>query len=171
MANPAGVVADARRMDHLAGKYLTFDLGRECYGVPILKVQEIIGIMNITRVPKTPDYVRGVINLRGKVLPVIALRERFGMGAVEDTERTCIIVVQVACPEGTLVMGVLVDEVSEVLDIDGGQLEPAPAFSGGLETSFLLAMAKVGQRVIILLDLDRALASELAAQLGEATGA
>lgn len=158
---------DARRMDHLAGKYLTFELGAECYGAPILKVQEIIGIMNITRVPKTPDYVRGVINLRGKVIPVVALRERFGMGAVDDTDRTCIVVVQVNGKDGPLVMGVLVDEVSEVINIDGAQLEPAPAFAGGLETNFLLAMAKINQRVVILLDLDRALAGDAALELAD----
>src|SRR5690606_15484335 len=98
-----------------AGKYLTFQLRKEIYGIQILKVQEIIGMMTVTHVPKTPAFVRGVINLRGKVIPVIELRRKFGMESIADSERTCIVVVQVAWSAGTVTMGILVDEVSEVL--------------------------------------------------------
>jgi purine-binding chemotaxis protein CheW len=149
-------------MDLLVGKYLTFGLGEEVYGLEILKVQEIIGLMSITRVPKTPDFVRGVINLRGKVIPVIALRAKFGMPPAEDTERTCIIVIQVEGKEGPLVMGILVDEVSEVVNVTREQLEPAPSF-GALDTAFIRAMGKINNKVVILLDVDRVLtASEWA---------
>lgn len=143
-------------MDLLVGKYLTFELGEETYGLEILKVQEIIGLMSITRVPKTPDYVRGVINLRGKVIPVIELRAKFGMATVEDTERTCIIVIQVEGKEGPLIMGILVDEVSEVVNVQREQLEPAPSF-GSLDTAFMRAMGKINNKVVILLDVDRVL--------------
>lgn len=141
----------------LAGKYLTFELGSEVYSIEILKVQEIIGIMSITNVPKTPDYVRGVINLRGKVIPVVELRRKFGMETCEDTERTCIIVVQVAGKDGDITMGILVDEVSEVVDISPEQIEPAPSFGTAVATDFILAMGKVDNRVVILLDVDRVL--------------
>lgn len=146
----------------LSGKYLTFKLGGETYGIQILKVQEIIGLMNITTVPRTPDFVRGVINLRGKVIPVIELRKKFNMESTEDTDHTCIIVVQVTGQNGLITMGVLVDEVSEVVDITGDQLEPAPSFGTNIDTAFILAMGKLGDSVVILLDIDKVLtASEL----------
>ncbi len=146
----------------LKGKYLTFKLGNETYGIQILKVQEIIGLMNITSVPRTPDFVRGVINLRGKVIPVIELRKKFGMESIQDTDHTCIIVVQVNGPSGLVTMGVLVDEVSEVVDITEDQLEPAPSFGTNIDTAFILAMGKLGDTVVILLDIDKVLtASEL----------
>lgn len=141
-------------MDSLAGKYLTFELGKEIYGLEILKVQEIIGIMSITHVPRTPEYVRGVINLRGKVIPVVELRKKFGLPSVDDTDRTCIIVVQVRSESGSVTMGILVDEVSEVVDVSASQLEPAPSFGASIDTAYILAMGKVGERVVILLDID-----------------
>jgi len=152
-------MADVAAAGHegLAGKHLTFELGTEVYGIEILKVQEIIGIMSITNVPKTPNYMRGVINLRGKVIPVVELRKKFCMETVPDTERTCIIVVQVAGLDGPITMGILVDEVSEVLDIPGAQIEPAPTFGTSVNTAFILAMGKVGDRVVILLDVDKVL--------------
>lgn len=150
----------ATHQDELAGKYLTFELGSEIYGIEILKVQEIIGIMSITNVPKTPDYVRGVINLRGKVIPVVELRRKFRMTTVEDTERTCIIVVQVKGADGPITMGILVDEVSEVVDIVAGQIEPAPTFGSSVNTAFILAMGKIGARVVIMLDVDKVLTIE-----------
>ncbi len=143
--------------ENLVGKYLTFTLGSEVYGLEILKVQEIIGLMSITNVPQTPDYVRGVINLRGKVIPVVELRRKFHLEAVQDTERTCIIVVQVASAGGTVIMGILVDEVSEVVDVARDQLEPAPSFGSNISTEFILAMGKIGEHVVILLDIDRVL--------------
>ncbi|MCP4644648.1 MAG: purine-binding chemotaxis protein CheW [bacterium] len=142
-----------------AGQYLTFLLGDEVYGLEILKVQEIIGMMTVTKVPKTPDYVRGVINLRGKVIPVIDLRTKFQMETHEDTNRTCIIVVQVAGASQQITMGILVDEVSEVLDIIGDQMEPAPTFGEGIQTDFIFGMGKVGDKVVMLLDVDRVLSS------------
>jgi purine-binding chemotaxis protein CheW len=153
-----GVVAAA------AGKHLTFKLGPETYGLEILKVQEIIGMMTVTRVPRTPPFVRGVINLRGKVIPVIDLRSKFGLEAHSDTEKTCIIVVQVMHAGTKVVMGTLVDEVSEVLNINADQIEPAPSFGTVVDTNFILGMGKVGQKVIMLLDIDKVLSGgELAA--------
>jgi purine-binding chemotaxis protein CheW len=143
------------------GKYLSFILGREEYGLEILKVQEIIGIMDVTRVPRTPPYVRGVINLRGRVIPVVDLRSKFQMPSIEDTEKTCVIVVQVTQGDLTVTMGVIVDEVSEVLSFAQEQIEPAPAFGGGMdEAEFITGMGKLGRKVVILLDGDRVLKGE-----------
>ena len=144
-----------------AGKYLSFVLGREEYGLEILKVQEINGMMDITRVPRTQHYVRGVINLRGRVIPIISLRDKFKMPAVEDTEKTCIIVVQVQYKEDTLTMGIIVDEVSEVLNIAETSIEPPPSFGGGMEeTDFITGMGKLDDKVVILLDIDMVLDAE-----------
>jgi purine-binding chemotaxis protein CheW len=147
-----GTTAKAR-----AGKYLSFQLDAETYGIEILKVQEIIGIMNVTHVPRTPTYVRGVVNLRGKVIPVVDLRLKFDLDAQEDTDRTCIIVVYVSCNGVPVTMGIIVDEVSEVMDIRLEQLEPAPSFGASVDTDFILGMGKVGQKVILILDVDRVL--------------
>lgn len=141
-----------------AGKYLSFVLGKEEYGLEILKVQEINGMMDITRVPRTPKYVRGVINLRGRVIPIVSLREKFMMPAVEDDEKTCIIVVQVQHQDTQITMGIVVDEVSEVLNIAEGQIEPPPNFGGGMEEAdFITGMGKLDSKVVILLDIDRVL--------------
>jgi purine-binding chemotaxis protein CheW len=157
---PNGLIAKA-------GKYLTFKLGIEEYGLEILKVQEIIKMMDITRVPRTPAFVRGVINLRGKVIPVVDLRLKFGMERRDTTDKTCVIVVQVAhagASGGSVTMGTIVDEVSEVQDIAGEQIEPAPEFGTTVETDFILGMGKVARKVIMLLDIDKVLSSgELAA--------
>ena len=141
----------------LAGKYLTFKLGSEEFGLQILKVQEIIKMMDITRVPRTPEFVRGVINLRGKVIPVIELRQKFQMQTKATTDKTCVIVVQVAHGDGRVTMGIIVDEVSEVLDIHGEQIEPAPEFGTTVDTEFILGMGKVAKKVIMLLDVDKVL--------------
>jgi len=141
-----------------AGKYLSFVLGDEEYGLEILKVQEINGMMDVTRVPRTPEYVRGVINLRGRVIPIISLRQKFTMPSVEDTEKTCIIVVQVQYHDTQITMGIVVDEVSEVLSIGDGQIEPPPSFGGGMEEAdFITGMGKLEDKVVILLDIDRVL--------------
>lgn len=145
------------------GKYLTFMLSNEEYGVEILKVREIIGIMDITAVPQIPSYVKGVINLRGKVIPVVDLRLKFGMDSIEYTEQTCIIVVDV----GSL-MGIIVDTVQEVLDIDGSQIDAPPPLGASVDTSFILGMGKVKDDVKILLDIDKVLTSEELAQIEEA---
>jgi purine-binding chemotaxis protein CheW len=151
--------------EKLAGKYLTFRLTEEEYGLEILKVQEIIQMQAVTRVPRTPDYVRGVINLRGKVIPVVDLRAKFGFENVADTERTCIIVVQIAHATATIVMGVIIDEVKEVLDIHAENIEETPSFGATIDTEFILGMGKIGQSVKILLDIDKVLSAEEIAAL------
>ena len=140
-----------------AGKFLTFQLGGESYGLQILKVQEIIGIMPVTHVPRTPDYIRGVVNLRGKVIPVVDLRLKFGLPTHEDTEKTCIIVVQVRGADSTLTLGVIVDEVCEVINLRAEQIEPAPSFGANVTTEFILGMGKLGQKVLTMLDIDKVL--------------
>ncbi len=146
-------------LKNAGGKYLTFVLGNEVYGLEILKVQEIIGIMNVTRVPRTPAYIRGVINLRGKVIPVIDLRLKFDMESMSDTERTCIIVVQLRQDGQLMTVGIIVDEVSEVLPLTSEQITPPPSFGSGVDTDFILGMGRVGEKVLTLLDIDRALSS------------
>ncbi|MEM5789717.1 MAG: chemotaxis protein CheW [Syntrophobacteraceae bacterium] len=142
------------------GKYLTFSLDREEYGIGILKIKEIIGMMRITPVPQTPEYVKGVINLRGKVIPVIDLRARFGMEKIDYTERTCIVVVEIGSASARLHIGVVVDSVSEVLNIKGSDIEDTPAFGATLDTGYILGMAKAGGTVKILLDIDRVLSTD-----------
>jgi len=142
------------------GKYLTFSLADEEYGVGILKIKEIIGMMPITTVPQTPEFVRGVINLRGKVIPVMDLRLRFGMDSIEYTDRTCIIVVEMAGDAGTVQIGVVVDSVSEVLNIKEEDIEETPTFGTSLNTEYILGMAKMEGGVKILLDIDRVLKQE-----------
>ncbi len=142
------------------GKYLTFSLDREEYGIGILKVKEIIGMMRVTPVPQTPEYVKGVINLRGKVISVIDLRLRFGIGANDYTERTCTIVVEILGASGTRHIGIVVDSVSEVINIKGSDIEDTPAFGTALDTEYILGMAKMGGGVKILLDIDRVLTTD-----------
>lgn len=144
------------------GKYLTFSLAEEEYGIGILKIKEIIGMMPITTVPQTPDFVKGVINLRGKVIPVIDLRLRFGIESNDYTERTCIIVVEILGQNGTVQIGIVVDTVSEVLNVKADDVEDTPAFGTKLNTEYILGMAKMEGGVKILLDIDRVLnASEI----------
>jgi purine-binding chemotaxis protein CheW len=143
-----------------AGKYLTFKIATEEYGLEILKVQEIIGIMDVTRVPKTPEFVRGVINLRGKVIPVIDLRIKFGLESIQDTDMTCIIVVQISNGNQNITTGIIVDEVYEVLDINGEQIEEPPSFGADVDTAFILGMGKVDEKVVSLLDIDKVLTGE-----------
>lgn len=143
-----------------AGKYLSFLLGSEFYGIDILKVQEIIGVMPITRVPRTPDFVRGVINLRGRVIPVIDLRLKFGMSAAEHTARTCVIVVQIFRNDATFTTGLIVDEVSEVLDIRPDQIADPPSFGDNVDTDYILGIGKCGDKVLLLLDIDLVLSRD-----------
>jgi purine-binding chemotaxis protein CheW len=149
----------------IAGKYMTFKLANEEYGLGILKVREIIGLMDITRVPRTKEFIRGVINLRGKVIPVVDLRLKFGMERIEATDQTVIIVVQYHSEGQDYTMGILVDEVLEVLSISADQIEPPPDFgSGSLDTDFILGIGKAEKRVIFLLDIGKVLsATELRA--------
>ena len=153
-------VETAERTTSRAGKYLTFKLGGEEYGLEILRVTTIIGLLEITAVPDTPHYVRGVINLRGKVIPVVDMRAKFGLEPTEDTNETCIIVVDVQEGENAVQMGTLVDSVSEVLDIVGDDIEPPPAFGDGQDREDILGMAKVNDDVKILLDIDSVLAGD-----------
>lgn len=143
----------------LAGKFLTFELGKEVYGLEILKVQEIIGMMSVTKVPRTPNFIRGVVNLRGKVIPVVDLRLKFGLEFAEDTDKTCIIVVQVSRAEQKVTMGIIVDEVSEVLSVVEDQLEKAPELGAGADTDFIMAIGKIDTKVVMLLDVDAVLSS------------
>ena len=142
------------------GKYLSFSLSGEDYGFPILKVKEIIGMMPITSVPGAPEYVKGVVNLRGKVIPVVDLRLKFGFEVSGYTERTCIIVVEIQGQNGQLLMGNVVDSVSEVLNIKGGDIEDAPCFGARTDTDFILGMAKMGSGVKILLDIEKVLSTD-----------
>jgi purine-binding chemotaxis protein CheW len=147
------------------GKYLVFHLGREEFGVHVLKVREIMGIQEITGVPQTPDFVRGVINLRGKVIPVIDLRRKFRLEDTADTQRTCIVVLQVAMESGAMLMGVVVDGVSEVLTIQEAEIEDTPEFGEEMKTPYILGMAKVKGKVKILLDIDQVLNNQEAGGL------
>lgn len=138
------------------GKYLTFVLQGEEYGIGILKVREINGLIEITPVPQTPDFVKGVINLRGKVIPVVDLRLKFGMPPAEYTKETCIIVVDVH----SLLMGIVVDTVSEVLEVKEEEIEPPPSFGSKVDVDFILGMGKIKDKVKILLDIEKVLTSE-----------
>ena len=157
-------------------KFLSFSLGHEEYGVEILKVREIIGVLDITPLPQTPDYVKGVINLRGKIIPVIELRRKFNMPSVEYTEETCIIVVEVQNPltDDNFQMGVIVDSVSEVRNITRSQIEPAPDFGSALNTNYIMGMGKVkageNTMVLILLDIDKVVSLEGLSEIAPKAG-
>ena len=139
------------------GKYLSFALANEEYGLEILKVREIIGYIDVTAVPQTPDHVKGVINLRGQVIPVVDLRTKFGMATTEVTDETCIIVVEITQNGRKFNTGIVVDRVQEVLDIAGSDIEEAPQFGASVDTNFILGMGKIGDKVKILLDINRVL--------------
>lgn len=146
--------------DPRSGKYLVFDLhGEECC-IQVLKVREIIGVQDITAVPQTPEAVRGVINLRGKVIPVVDLRIKFGLPSVAYTSRTCIIVVQVQLSGRSLMMGIVVDSVAEVLNIAAADIEDTPNFGQGVATPYLLGMAKIKGKVKLLLDIDEVMTTQ-----------
>jgi purine-binding chemotaxis protein CheW len=144
-----------------AGKYLTFRLGQESYAIAVLKVREIIRLQPITPVPQMPAHIKGVINLRGKIIPVIDLRLKFALSVVKDTEQTCIVVVQVNLPSRAVIqMGVIVDAVEEVLNISSGEVEETPDFGAKLATDYILGMAKAKGSVKTLLDIDRVVSSD-----------
>jgi len=150
------------------GKYLTFILAEEEYGIGILKVKEIIGMMPITTIPRTPESLKGVINLRGKVIPIIDLRLKFNMEAIPYSDRTCIIVVEIDSNASTLLIGIVVDAVSEVLNIREEEIEETPKFGTSLNTEYILGMAKRDGGVKILLNIDKVLSSEEITGIGEA---
>jgi purine-binding chemotaxis protein CheW len=168
-----------QKADPRAGKYLMFWLGREEFAIQVLRVREIMGVREINTVPQTPAYVKGVINLRGKVIPVVDLGLKFGLEQMEYTQRTCIVVVQIVVqievaeaggiPLGNsrhLEIGVIVDEVSEVLTLQAGDIENTPDFGSGVAIPYLLGLAKIKGKVKILLDINRVLSVEEAAGLG-----
>ena len=161
-------ISQAATMAGNEGKYLTFILSSEEYGIGILKIKEIIGLMPITSVPQTPEFIKGVINLRGKVIPVMDLRLRFGMPAMGYTERTCIIVVEIDGQTAALQIGIVVDAVSEVLNIKAEDIEATPSFGTRLNADFILGLAKMNGGIKILLDIDRVLGREETALLAEA---
>jgi len=139
------------KVDSRSGKYLTFFLASEEYGVEILKVQEIIGRMPITPVPLTSKYIRGVINLRGKIHPIMDLKIKFGMEETQITEETCIIVIKTS----SLMMGILVDKVSEVVNVSADDIEDTPSFGADVNPEYLLGVGKIGGRVRLLLDIEK----------------
>jgi len=155
VAEQATATTDAR-----AGKYLTFHLANEEFGIRVLKVREIMGLQEITAVPQTPSHIKGVINLRGKVVPVIDLRLKFGLPIAEYTQRTCIIVTQVQGESSSVLMGIVVDGVSEVLNLTGPEIEDTPDFGEEISGRYLLGMAKIKGKVKILLDIDKVLTAQ-----------
>ncbi|MCZ2148831.1 MAG: chemotaxis protein CheW [Bryobacterales bacterium] len=153
----------ASRVEDRAGKYLVFQLGREEFGIRVLKVREIMGVQDITAVPQTPAHVKGVINLRGKVIPVVDLRLKFGLPEQDYTQRTCIIVVQVRAESSqtaSMLTGIVVDGVAEVLNVSGADIEDMPDFGDGAATPYLLGVAKVKGKVKILLEIDQVLSCQ-----------
>ena len=150
---PTGAGLREPRM--LGGKFLTFYLSGEEYGIEILKVHEIIGMMSVTAIPRTPEFIRGVINLRGKIIPIVDFRLKFGMESKYQTDKTCIIVVHVLGIE----MGIIVDRVSEVLNIAAAEVEKAPSFGADVNTDYILGIGKSQGKVRILLDIDRVLSN------------
>lgn len=153
LANPG--TADATKTDPRAGKYLTFQLANEEFAVQVLHVREIMGVQEITAVPQMPFHVKGVLNLRGKVIPVVDLRLKFGMQELEYTQRTCIIVVQIEGQAGRISTGIIVDGVSEVLTLQAADIEDTPDFGVGAATPYLLGLAKIKGKVKILLDINK----------------
>ncbi len=165
MSSPASTPVTATTK--LAGKYLTVVLDCEAYGLNVLKIREIIRLQKITPVPQLPPYVKGVINLRGRVIPIVDLRVKFGLKA-EFTERTCIVVVQVKLPSDQMVqMGLIVDSVEEVVTLAAAEIEPTPDFGAKIDTTYLLGMAKVKGQVKTLLDIDRVVSPDAVQAIAE----
>ena len=164
--HPKDIQTQVSQIQNKEGKYLTFALASEEYGLEIIKAREIIGYIEITSVPQTPIHVKGVINLRGQVIPIVDLRLKFGMEEAEVTEQTCIIVVEISKGGRTFQTGIVVDHVQEVLDIEESQIEDAPQFGSSVNTDFILGMGKIGEEVKILLDIDKVLAGEDISGLG-----
>ena len=147
-------------LTNLSGKYLTFTLGSEIYGLEILRVQEIIGVISITRVPKSQEHVKGVINLRGKIIPVIDLRLKLGMPEKSYDKKTCFVVVNTEISGQETSVGVVVDTVVEVINVQESNLQPPPEFGADIDTSFILAMSKISEDVVTLIDIVKALKEE-----------
>lgn len=158
---------ETQDQEDLAGKYLTFALGQEEYGIGILKIKEIIGMMPITAIPQAPTFIKGIINLRGKVIPVTDLRLKFGLESTAYTERTCIIVVEMKKASGSMIMGLVVDGVSEVANIKKEEIEKAPHLGIQEQINFVQGMAKLDSGVKILLDIDQVLIGDQLSALRE----
>ena len=152
---PQSLEQPASAARKLAGKYLTFKLEGGSYGIDVLKVREIIRHSNITGMPQMPPFIRGVINLRGKIIPVMDLRQRFEFAPADDTGQTCIIVVQVKSTDGkAAAMGLVVDGVEEVINLNDADIEETPRFGGGISTDYILGLAKVKGQVKTLLEIE-----------------
>jgi purine-binding chemotaxis protein CheW len=163
LERPAARAKEGERQNE---KYLSFHVGAEEFAIGVLSVREIMGVLDITAVPQTPPYVKGIINLRGKVVPVVDLRLKFGMESSEYTQRTCIIVVDVAGEQGRMLMGVVVDSVSEVLNVTPSEIEKAPDFGEGVAIPYLLGIAKCKGKVKLLLDIEKVLHAAELTRLG-----
>jgi purine-binding chemotaxis protein CheW len=152
----------------LSRQLLTFSVGQQLFGVEIHVIKEIIQFGAVTRVPMVPDYIRGVLNLRGAVVPVVDLLARFGNAAAVPGKRACIVIIEVAQEAARQDVGILVDSVSEVLEVDAGNIEPPPAFGAGLRADFIQCMARMGSEFVIVLDVDRIFSLDELAQAGDA---
>lgn len=151
-------------------QYLTFTLDRELFALNIASVREVLELVNITRVPRTPDYIRGVINLRGRAVPVVDLKQKFGLGATERTVNTCIIIVEVSLDGEPTVLGALADSVQEVYEMETGQIEPPPRMGTPIRSEFIRGMGKTGDQFIILLDINKVFTSMELAGLAQSLG-
>jgi purine-binding chemotaxis protein CheW len=140
-----------------SNRFLTFGLGEENYAIPILNIKEIIGMMNITHIPRLPDFIKGVINLRGQIIPVIDLRLKFGLQGRDYDERTSIIVVELQTRDEMMIIGLVVDKVNEVLNINPSDIEAPPRYGADIDQSFLTGMGKVAEDVIMILDVGKIL--------------
>ncbi len=165
MAVASSAQVDSAATDARAGKYLVFHLDQEEFAIQVQNVREIMGVQEITHVPQTPVHVKGVINLRGKVIPVVDLRLKFGMEPAEYTHRTCIVVVQVTGPRGSVLMGVVVDGVAEVLQVTAADVEDTPSFGEGVTIPYVMGLAKLKGKVKILLDIDQVMTTRDLASL------
>ena len=155
----------AGKTDVRAGKYLVFHLDKEEFAIQVQKVREIMGVQDITQVPQTPPHVKGVINLRGKVIPIVDLRLKFSMEAIEYTHRTCIVVVQVTAAQGSMLTGVVVDGVAEVLQVAATDIEDTPSFGHDVAVPYVMGLAKIKGKVKILLDIDQVMTTRELARL------
>ncbi len=163
---PTAIIETPSAAQRQWGKHLTFVLGREHYGLPVLKVREIIRLCEITPVPQMPDYIKGVLNLRGKIIPVADLRLKFRLSKITDTDLTCVVVVQVPLADNTkTLMGLIVDAVEEVVNLTAADIEPTPDFGGAVQADYILGMAKVKGTVKALLDIDRVVTAVTPAEL------
>ncbi len=152
-------------------QYLTFKLAEEVYALDIGKVREVLDFTTVTKVPRTPDFMRGVINLRGSVVPVVDLRLKFGMSATEKTVNTCVIITEVTVDGDTTILGALADSVQEVIDLEPGHISPAPKIGTKLRTEFIKGMGKRDDRFIIILDIDKVFSAEEMSIVGAAKDA